>query len=62
MHYMGKLHRKGQLQAADYALLAHQAHLVGPEVFGAVEEVERPAAAPPIEQRRLAVDLQASRS
>ena len=47
MHYVSKLHRRGELQVAEYALLAHQPHIIGPEVFGAVEEVERPAAAPP---------------
>ena len=43
---MRRLHKAGQLHAAEYALLAHQPHAIGPEVFGVVEEVSRAAAAP----------------
>ena len=62
MLYVWSLHWSGQLHAADYALLAHQPHIIGPDMFGAVEEVGREATAPPIERRRLAVDFQAGRS
>ena len=62
MHYVWRLHQHGQLHAADYALLAHQPHIIGSDMFGAVEEVGRAATAPPIERRRLAVDFQADRS
>ena len=62
MYYVRSLRRRGRLHAADYALLAHQPHIIGPDMFGAVEEVGRAATAPPIERRRLAVDFQAGRS
>ena len=47
MYYVRSLHRRGQLQAAEYALLAHQPHIIGAALFGAVEEVRRAATAPP---------------
>ncbi|CAK0887182.1 unnamed protein product [Prorocentrum cordatum] len=47
LNYVWNLHQHGELQAAEYALLAHQPHIIGPELFGAVEKVECPAAVIP---------------
>ena len=46
MRYVWTLHKRDQLQAAEYAPLAHQPHIIGPEIYGAVEELERPTTAP----------------